>query len=113
EAGASEVVALDLTPEMMALARRKLGGARARVHWVRHALPRPLPFREATFDLAVLGLVAEHILGGTSAGSRAGRGYSSAEHGRRVRTTPRYSCGTRPLCTPGGSWSALSRRRRS
>jgi SAM-dependent methyltransferase len=46
---------------MMALARRKLGGARARIHWVRHALPRPLPFREATFDLAVLGLVAEHI----------------------------------------------------
>jgi malonyl-CoA O-methyltransferase len=61
EAGASEVVALDLTPEMMALARRKLGGAGARIHWVRHALPHPLPFREATFDLAVLGLVAEHI----------------------------------------------------
>jgi SAM-dependent methyltransferase len=28
---------------------------------VRHALPDPLPFRDATFDLAVLGLVAEHI----------------------------------------------------
>jgi malonyl-CoA O-methyltransferase len=62
EAGASEVVALDLTPEMMARAREKNRGAGARVHWVRHALPGPLPFRDATFDLAVLGLVAEHVV---------------------------------------------------
>ena len=40
-------------------ARRRLPG-RA-VHWARHALPSPLPFRDGTFDLAVLGLVAEHI----------------------------------------------------
>jgi malonyl-CoA O-methyltransferase len=62
EAGASEVAALDLTPEMLARARFKLPEmAGARVYWVRHALPAPLPFRDATFDLAVLGLVAEHV----------------------------------------------------
>jgi malonyl-CoA O-methyltransferase len=61
EAGAAEVVALDLTPEMLARARAKPGLVGGRVHWVRHALPFPLPFRDATFDLAVLGLVAEHI----------------------------------------------------
>jgi malonyl-CoA O-methyltransferase len=61
EAGVLEVVALDLTPEMIAHARRKLTGAGARVHWVRHALPAPLPFRDATFDLVVMGLVAEHV----------------------------------------------------
>jgi len=61
EAGAAEVVALDLSPEMMALARAKLDVARDRAHWVRHALPGPMPFRDATFDLAVLGLVVEHV----------------------------------------------------
>jgi SAM-dependent methyltransferase len=61
EAGAVEIAALDLTPEMMARARLKVEGVRVRVHWVRHALPDPLPFRDATFDLAVLGLVAEHV----------------------------------------------------
>src|SRR5262249_57979544 len=62
EAGAAEVVALDLTPEMMARARAKLEArVAAPVHWVRHALPGPLPFRDGTFDLAVLGLVAEHV----------------------------------------------------
>ena len=61
EAGAAEIAALDLTPEMMALARAKVTGRHSRVHWIRHALPEPLPFRNATFDLAVLGLVAEHI----------------------------------------------------
>src|SRR5215208_4343294 len=58
EAGA-RVWALDLTPEMMARARRKLDGRP--VGWVRHALPRPLPFRASTFDVVVLGLVAEHV----------------------------------------------------
>ncbi len=62
EAGAAEIVALDLTPEMMARARAKTQSTHPRVHWVRHALPYPLPFRDATFDLAVLGLVAEHVL---------------------------------------------------
>ena len=63
EAGASEVAALDLTPEMIARARLKLSPeATGRVHWVRHALPNPLPYRDGTFDLAVLGLVAEHIV---------------------------------------------------
>jgi SAM-dependent methyltransferase len=59
EAGA-RVIALDFTPEMMARAREKLRGMP--VHWVRHALPHPLPFRDATFDLVVLGLVLEHVL---------------------------------------------------
>jgi SAM-dependent methyltransferase len=64
EAGAAEVAALDLTPEMIAGARGKFRTrvpVGARVYWVRHALPGPLPFRDATFDLAVLGLVAEHV----------------------------------------------------
>ena len=62
DAGASTVAALDLTPEMMATGRAKVSGeASARVFWVRHSLPGPLPFRDATFDLAVLGLVAEHV----------------------------------------------------
>jgi SAM-dependent methyltransferase len=61
EAGAAEIAALDLTPEMIARARVKAEGKQARVQWVRHALPDPLPFRDATFDLAVLGLVAEHV----------------------------------------------------
>ncbi|MFO0951020.1 MAG: class I SAM-dependent methyltransferase [Isosphaeraceae bacterium] len=61
ERGAERVVALDLTPEMIAGARSKPAFRDAPVHWVRHALPAPLPFRDGTFDLAVLGLVAEHI----------------------------------------------------
>ncbi len=60
EAGA-DVVATDCTPEMLARARSKLRGRP--VTWVRHALPAPLPFRTAYFDLVVLGLVAEHVPG--------------------------------------------------
>jgi malonyl-CoA O-methyltransferase len=59
EAGAAWVVALDVTPEMITRARAKLRGGP--VDWVRHALPSPLPFRDATFHLVVLGLVAEHV----------------------------------------------------
>jgi malonyl-CoA O-methyltransferase len=58
-AGAVSVVALDLTPEMIVRARAKLAGRP--VQWLRHSLPDPLPFRDASFDLAVVGLVAEHI----------------------------------------------------
>jgi SAM-dependent methyltransferase len=58
EAGA-EVVAADLTPAMLAQARAKLAGRP--IGWLRLALPGPLPFAEATFELAILGLVAEHV----------------------------------------------------
>jgi SAM-dependent methyltransferase len=58
EAGA-RVWALDFTVEMIAKARDKWPGPG--VCWVRHAMPQPLPFRDSTFDLVVLGLVAEHI----------------------------------------------------
>ncbi len=58
EAGAS-VTALDMTPEMLSRAREKLRGQS--IGWVRYALPSPLPFRDETFDLIVLGLVIEHI----------------------------------------------------
>jgi SAM-dependent methyltransferase len=44
---------------MMSGARRKLAGFP--VLWARLALPAPLPFRTATFDLIAMGLVAEHL----------------------------------------------------
>ncbi len=55
----AKVAALDQSPEMMAVARRKLAGHA--VSWVRHALPDPLPFAGGTFALIVMGLVAEHV----------------------------------------------------
>lgn len=55
----AKVVALDQSPEMMVVARRKLVGQG--VSWVRHALPDPLPFAGARFALIVMGLVAEHV----------------------------------------------------
>jgi malonyl-CoA O-methyltransferase len=62
-AAGADVVALDFTPEMLARVRRKpvLQDAAPRVLWMRHALPRRLPLPDATFALAVLGLVAEHL----------------------------------------------------
>lgn len=71
EAGACWVAALDLTPEMIAVARRKLAGQP--VQWVRHALPGPLPFGDATFAVAVLGLVLEHIAEPTRVLAEVGR----------------------------------------
>lgn len=65
DAGASQVVALDCTPEMMARARVKLSGRP--VDWLLHRLPDPFPFREGMFELAVMGLVAEHIADITTA----------------------------------------------
>jgi malonyl-CoA O-methyltransferase len=53
------VTALDLSSEMMELARAKLRAHT--VDWVLHALPAPLPFAERVFDLVVMGLVAEHV----------------------------------------------------
>jgi len=58
QAGA-HVTALDQSPEMMAVARRKLQGYP--VEWVLHALPAPLPFPDEAFALVVAGLVVEHI----------------------------------------------------
>lgn len=58
-AGVAAVAAVDLTPEMLGRARRKLAGAP--VVFARAALPGPLPFRDGAFDLVVLGLVAEHV----------------------------------------------------
>ena len=62
QAGASEITALDMTPEMLAIARAKVGDRFPPVRWLQHALPDPLPFRDGTFDLVVLGLVAEHVV---------------------------------------------------
>jgi SAM-dependent methyltransferase len=53
------VVAVDQSPAMLALARAKL--REHDVHWVRHALPAPLPFPSEAFHAVVLGLVAEHV----------------------------------------------------
>ncbi len=63
-AAGAHVVALDFTPEMIDRGRRRppLDQATRDVLWVRHALPRSLPFRDNLFALAVLGLVAEHLV---------------------------------------------------
>jgi SAM-dependent methyltransferase len=58
QAGA-HVTALDQSPEMMAVARRKLQGQP--VEWVLHALPAPLPLPDGAFSLVVAGLVVEHV----------------------------------------------------
>jgi len=58
EAGA-RVAAVDQCVAMMSGARRKLAGFP--VLWARLALPARLPFRSGTFDLIVMGLVAEHL----------------------------------------------------
>jgi malonyl-CoA O-methyltransferase len=55
----ADVTALDQSPEMMALARRKLDGFD--VEWLQHALPAAMPFPDAAFALIVAGLVVEHI----------------------------------------------------
>ncbi len=59
EAGAS-VVGLDLTPEMLEIARTKFS-ADQNIRWLIHSLPDPLPFKDEHFDLVVMGLVVEHI----------------------------------------------------
>jgi malonyl-CoA O-methyltransferase len=68
-AGAT-VVAVDGSDEMLARARHKLRGFP--VTWYRHLIPAPLPFPDESFDLIVLGLVAEHVddLGGLLAEAR-------------------------------------------
>ena len=53
------VSAADLTLAMLLRAREKL--ASHSVGWLRAALPGPLPFADATFQLVVMGLVAEHL----------------------------------------------------
>jgi len=57
--GGARVAAVDQCVAMMSGARRKLAGFP--VLWARLALPARLPFRSGTFDLIVLGLVAEHL----------------------------------------------------
>jgi malonyl-CoA O-methyltransferase len=58
EAGAV-VTAVDFSERMLAAARAKPGAAPIR--FLRADLRAPLPFRDATFDLVVSGLVLEHI----------------------------------------------------
>lgn len=57
ESGAT-VTAVDFSEGMLAEARRKPGADAVR--WLQHDLTQPLPIR-AAFDLAVSGLVLEHI----------------------------------------------------
>ena len=58
-ASGASVDALDGSSEMLARARFKLRGYPIR--WARHDLADPLPFDDASFDLILLGLVAEHL----------------------------------------------------
>jgi SAM-dependent methyltransferase len=62
-AAGADVAALDFTPEMIERGRRTLlrEPLQRRALWVRHALPQALPFRNGTFALVVMGLVAEHL----------------------------------------------------
>lgn len=55
----ARVVALDGSPEMLAQARAK--DSEGTINWVLHELLDPLRFPDSTFDLVVLGLVAEHL----------------------------------------------------
>ena len=58
EAGA-RVTAVDFSSGMLKRARRKVGPAVVR--FVVHDLHEPLPFDDASFDVAVSGLVLEHL----------------------------------------------------
>lgn len=58
DAGAT-VAALDQSPPMLERARAKI--ANRRIALVRGKLPGPLPFKDGSFALVVLGLVAEHV----------------------------------------------------
>ena len=58
DAGA-EVDAFDASAGMMAKAREKLAQHGVRLH--EHVLPAPLPVGEATYDLVLLALVADHL----------------------------------------------------
>ncbi len=58
DAGAN-VTAVDFSEGMIAAARRKPGAERVR--FLTHDLREPLPFAAAEFDLAVSGLVLEHL----------------------------------------------------
>ena len=53
------VTAVDFSEGMLVQARRKPGAAAVR--FLRHDLATPLPFPEGAFDLAVSGLVLEHL----------------------------------------------------
>ncbi len=55
----ARVVAVEPSLAMLDRARLKLHGRD--VDWIRHAFPAPLPLRDGVLDLAVLGLVAEHL----------------------------------------------------
>jgi SAM-dependent methyltransferase len=61
QAGAM-VVGLDFSPEMLAIAMSRaasIQGAGSEFH--QHSLPDPFPFADESFDLAVMGLVIEHV----------------------------------------------------
>jgi ubiquinone/menaquinone biosynthesis C-methylase UbiE len=55
----ANVTAVDFSPGMLAIARRKTGTNAVRL--VVHDLHEPLPFAGAAFDLVVSGLVLEHL----------------------------------------------------
>lgn len=62
QAGAN-VVGIDFSPEMLAIARRRAtailrSGA---AEFQQHSLPDPFPFGDESFDLVVMGLVIEHV----------------------------------------------------
>ncbi len=57
-AAGARVTAVDFSPEMLAIARRKTRGAD--VHFLPHDLHEPLPLASGGFDLVVSGLVLEH-----------------------------------------------------
>jgi len=56
---AEEVTAIDLSVEMLARARARIGADH--VHFAAHDLTQPLPVPDASIDVVVISLVLEHI----------------------------------------------------
>lgn len=97
-----EVVALDFSAASLAVAARRLRGAKGRVHLV-HGDLLALPFREGAFDCYLAAGVFQHLPGA----QRRGRGLEELRRvvrpgGRAVLTVYNYSVGKRRLDRQSG-----------
>jgi demethylmenaquinone methyltransferase/2-methoxy-6-polyprenyl-1,4-benzoquinol methylase len=93
---AARVIALDFTPEMMTLGRRRPGGER--VQWVVADAAR-LPFSGRTFDSAVSGFLLRNVPDIDRALSEERRVLKSGGRVASLDTTPPPRSWLRPLIT--------------